>query len=156
MGLSNFKVAPYQRFILRGWRGGKMKVQELHDQLEKAEEGKRYLVLSRVFSAVFNRKVRRNEWGMLRKLENLYGADTVFWALISSFHIDSSSKPLRYVASICRNTVKEDIEQMDNRLNNGEFNELLKYMDEYVKPDWESILDASSETTQSEIGKSDN
>lgn len=154
MGLSNFKVAPYQILFLRG---DEMKVQELHDQLEKAEEGKRYLVLSRVFNTVFNRKLRRNEWGMLRKLENLYGAESVFWALIGSFHIDSSSTPLKYVASICRNTVKEDIVENESReIDNSELEKLLKYMEDYKQPNWEKILDASGETTQAEVGESDN
>ena len=155
--LVKFQLAPYHGRVLKGVRGGKtisMKALELYDQLREASEGKKYLVLSRVFQLVFNRKLKSKEWGFLRKLQNIYGADVVFWSLISSFHIDSSGNPLKYVAAVCKGNVKQALEEKE--FIGTDFDGLLEYMEDYEKPDWEKILDAPGKTAQAEVRESDN
>ncbi len=119
-----------------------MRVYELYSKLKKAESGSRYLVLAKVFETVFGRKLHQSEWGFLRRLIKLYGAETVFWALISSFSIDSKGTPLKYVATVCRNTAQEQLETQPRGVSQ-ELSELLDYMKNYKQPDWEKILNAS-------------
>lgn len=132
-----------------------MKAQELYEQLENTKDDKKHLVLAKVFRTVFNRDLKSKEWGFLRRLQKIYGSDTVFWALLSSFHIDSSGQPLKYVTAVCKGMAKEEAERPKSVVKFG-FDGLLDYMEDFKRPDWEKILDASSETAQAEVGEGDN
>lgn len=117
-----------------------MQAQKLYKQLIETEEKSRYLVLAKVFKEVFGRKIRRNEWGFLRKLVNLYGSESVFWGIMSSINISSEGTPLKYVATVCRNTTKEDLEDSPIAMSH-ELHDLLEYMRNYRQPDWEKLDD---------------
>jgi len=118
-----------------------MTVQELYVELREKKE--KHLVLSKVFNTVFGRKVRRNEWGFLRRLVGLYGSEVVFWSLVASANISSEGTPLKYVASVCRNMVKEDVKEVPLQASNQDISDLLDYMRNYQQPNWKEILDAS-------------
>jgi len=84
-----------------------MTVQDIYTRLMESEEGSYHLVLANLFNMVFGRKVRPTEWGHLRKLINLYGPETVYWAMLSSSHIEATGKPLVYVSRVCIGMVKD-------------------------------------------------
>lgn len=123
-----------------------MLVQKLYKELLETEEKSRYLILSKVFLHVFGRKVRRNEWGFLRKLIKMYGSEVVFWSMVSSFSIDASGTPLKYVATVCRNIVKEDLETSAQPMSQ-EASELLDFMRNYKQPDWEQYFNDTDKAT---------
>jgi len=79
-------------------------------QLNQNEKGS-HLILARVFSEIFGRKLRNEEWGWLRRLIKLYGSETVFWALLSSVGISNTNKPLAYVSKICINWLADGVEE---------------------------------------------
>jgi len=78
---------------------------------EMQQDGKKHLVLARLFSAAFSRRLRTTEWGFFRKLLNLYGADILFWALLSSAHLTDTTSPLSYVSKVCSNMSREILER---------------------------------------------
>jgi hypothetical protein len=121
-----------------------MLAQKLYEELQSAE--KKYLVLAKVFSKVFGRKLRKNEWGFLRKTINLYGADIVFWAMLNSMHIKSDGTPLKYVYKVACNMAKEEIEKEKKVSTN--LRNMIQEARKFERPDWDTIIrkekDASS------------
>jgi len=94
-----------------------MTVQDVLQKLMNSEASTHHLVLAGLFSMVFSRKLRTTEWGHLRKLINLYGSETVYWALLNSSHIDASGKPLAYVSKVCIGMIRDranDTRQIDS------------------------------------------
>lgn len=124
-----------------------MQAQKLYKELMQTEEKSRYKVLAHLFSIVFERKMRNNEWGFLRKLRKLYGAEVVFWAMLSSSSINADKNPLRYVSSVCANMLKEELGASKTRPN-ANLDRILNYMRNYQKPDWGNEQDANGEAAK--------
>jgi len=89
-----------------------MTVQDILQQLTNSEAATHHLVIANLFNMVFGRRVRTTEWGHLRKLINMYGAETVYWAMLNSSHIDATGKPLIYVSRVCTGMVKDQSNDM--------------------------------------------
>jgi len=82
--------------------------QDFYKQLISAEATTHHLVLAGLFEVIFNRRVQRNEWGLLRKLIRIYGSEMVYWAMLSSAQATGPT-PLAYVMGVCKGMMKEAV-----------------------------------------------
>ena len=82
--------------------------QDIYKKLISAEETTHHLVLAGLFELIFNRKLKRNEWGMLRKIIRIHGSERVYWAMLSSAQA-SGPTPLAYVFGVCKGMTKEAV-----------------------------------------------
>jgi len=129
-----------------------MKAQEIYKRLLKADKKTYHLILAELFQMVFGRKVKTSEWGFLRKLINLYGAEPVYWALLKSSAIDSSGNPLLYVRGVCVNTLQQQV--MDATIASfsdltTETRKLLEVTRSYQSPNWRAILNVGNQASAS-------
>lgn len=124
-------------------------VQQIYKDLLKADKKTEHLILSRLFRRVFGRALRTTEWGHFRKLINLYGAETVYWAVLNSMNIDASGKPLAYVTKVCIGLLQEEAKRRKVDISSAITLALLHSIKAYKRPDWEKILDAETTATRS-------
>ena len=124
-------------------------VQQIYKDLLKADKKAEHLILARLFKMVFGRSLRTTEWGHLRKLINLYGAETVYWAMLNSMNIDASGKPLAYVTKVCIGLLQEETKRCKVDISHAITLALLHSIKAYKQPDWEKILDAETTATRS-------
>lgn len=124
-------------------------VQQIYKDLLKADKKTEHLVLARLFKKVFGRALRTTEWGHLRKLINLYGAETAYWAILNSMNIDASGRPLVYVSKVCIGMLREGAKQRKVDTSHAITLALLHSIKAYKQPDWEKILDAKATPTRS-------
>jgi len=117
-----------------------MPVQELYVKLTNTAAESQHLVLSDVFKMTFNRSLRASEWGFLRKLMRLYGAGTVFWALIKSSNIQDRGNPLVYVSRVCIGMLEEEAKQLASVSRIEETKQRIAELRSYERPNWEEIL----------------
>ena len=82
--------------------------QDIYEKLVASEESSHHLVLAGLFELVFVRKLKRNEWGMLRKLIRIYGSETVYWAILASAQAIGPT-PLAYVFGVCKGMMKDEV-----------------------------------------------
>lgn len=111
-------------------------VGEMYKRLRDATEETHHLVLASHFKKIFGRKLRRNEWGHLRKLIKLYGPETMFEAMLMSSNINSEGSPLSYIAKVCIGISKKQWEKPDEPDEDYLFREtekVLKEMKEFMK-----------------------
>ena len=87
--------------------------QDIYKRLIASEESSHHLILAGLFELVFNRKLRKNEWGMLRKIIRIYGSETVYWAILSSAQATGPT-PLAYVFGVCKGMTKEAVAPATN------------------------------------------
>jgi len=80
--------------------------QDIYEKLVAADSTTHHLVLAGLFELVFNRKLKRNEWGMLRKIIRIYGSEVVYWAILASAQATGPT-PLAYVFGVCKGMMKE-------------------------------------------------
>ena len=73
------------------------------------------IILAGIFRELFNRDLKKSEWGQLGKFINLYGKFIVLEAFIrASINIGfDSSSPWGYFNSICLSISKENREYLD-------------------------------------------
>lgn len=124
-----------------------MQVQQIYQELLRGSKDNYHLTLSRLFRLAFGRNVREPEWGFLRKLINMYGPDTVYWAILNSSNIDASGNPLVYVSKVCIGMLRVASKERDVGLLEKETEETLSSMKSYKRPDWENILDGKAPAT---------
>lgn len=124
-------------------------VQQIYKDLLKAGKKTEHLILARLFREAFGRPLRTTEWGHFRKLINLYGAETVYWAVLSSMNIDASGKPLAYVSKVCIGILREEAKQSKINISYAATLALLRSIKAYKQPNWEKILDAKATATRS-------
>lgn len=124
-------------------------VQQIYKDLLKSDKKTEHLILSRLFRKAFGRALRTTEWGHFRKLINLYGAEIVYWAILSSMNIDASGKPLVYVSRVCIGMLQEEVKHSRMSVSCAATLALLYSMKAYKQPDWEKILDAEATATRS-------
>lgn len=124
-------------------------VQQIYKDLLKSDKKTEHLILARLFKMAFGRSLRTTEWGHLRKLINLYEAETVYWAILSSMNIDASGKPLAYVSRVCIGLLREQAKQPKAGISHADTLALLHSIKAYKQPDWEKILDAEATPTRS-------
>lgn len=107
--------------------------QDFYKQLISADVTTHHLVLAGLFEIVFNRRLQRNEWGMLRKLIRIYGSEIVYWAILASVNAKGPT-PLSYVFGTCKNMLKEAIAPETNDMLEAEtqkyLNELKQILEE--------------------------
>jgi len=109
---------------------------EIYKHLGRAEKTTHHLVLASLFELVFGRKLRRNEWGFLRKLIRIYGSEMVYWALLASAQANGPT-PLAYVMGVCRGMMKEaattNITVIVDTRTQKRLNELRKIREELTR-----------------------
>lgn len=120
-----------------------MSAQEIYTRLLVSGSGK-HLILAELFKLVFNRALKPTEWGFLRKLIKLYGAELVYWSILNSANISNTHNPLAYVMKVCIGTLKREIVSVssDKKSLSRQTQNLLNEMTCDALPDWESILNA--------------
>ena len=121
-----------------------MSAQEIYTRLLVSGNGE-HLILAELFKLVFNRNLKPTEWGFLRKLIKLYGAELVYWSMLNSAGISNTDNPLPYVMKVCVGTLKREtiFTGSDKASLSRQTQALLNEMTCDALPDWESILNAS-------------
>lgn len=122
-----------------------MNAQVIYKELMVAPETTHHLVLAKLFSLVFGRRVRSKEWGHLRKLINIYGAEVVYWAILNSAKIDGSGAPLVYVSKVCTGLLQNETKESKSELS-LKTPALVQEMLEYESPNWDEILGGEDES----------
>lgn len=117
-----------------------MIAQELYVKLVNTKVESQHLVLSNVFSEIFNRSLQSSEWGFLRRLMRLYGPEVVFWALLRSSNIYDKGNPLAYVSRVCIGLLEDAAKQPTSYSRMEETEQLLLELRSYERPNWEEIL----------------
>jgi len=118
---------------------------EIYARLLNSSDGNVHLVLAELFRLVYNRGVRKSEWGSLRKLIRIYGAEVVYWATLHSANANSSGNVFSYISKVCIGILNEKSEKsvtVDCRLEE-DTKSLLKSFRDYVQPDWSEIVGAT-------------
>ena len=87
--------------------------QDFYKKLTSSENTTHHLILAGLFELVFGRKLKRNEWGMLRKLIRIHGSEMVYWAILSSAQATGST-PLAYVFGVCKGMTREAVAPATN------------------------------------------
>ena len=115
-----------------------MTAQTIYKELQKAKKCSDHLLLARLFTLVFNRRVQQKEWGQLRKLIRIYGADVVFWSILSSSNI-TGGNVFAYINKVCSGNVAAATTHIPQH-GIAETQKLLDEIRAYEQPDWSSIL----------------
>jgi len=120
------------------------KVYDIYIKLMDIDDNSAHLLLSSLFSLVFNRKLKRTEWGSLRKLVRIYGREIVYWAILNSARISAGDNVFGYIGKVCTGLLKEETKHsnIQNNLLDIRTRGLIAEFREYKQPDWTAFMEA--------------
>jgi hypothetical protein len=113
-----------------------MNAQEIYLRLKESDSSTDYRILAELYNMVFGKSLKKSEWGRFRKMIKLYSPEVVYWAILSSAHIrSSSSSPLNYVTKVCIGMLREDLEGDEQVAHSNDLTDLISELQSEKKAD---------------------
>jgi len=113
-----------------------MNAQEIYLRLKASDSSTDYRILAELYNMVFGKGLKKSEWGRFRKMIKLYSPEVVYWAILSSAHIrSSSSSPLNYITKVCIGMLKEDLEEDNSVFHSHDLTDLISELRSEKKAD---------------------